>query len=129
MHILIVDDQPYFRITTKLLLRQIPSVLQISEAPDGRDAIEFMNHNQPDLILMDIRMPDIDGIEATRQIKRNSPQTKIIALSYTDFFAEEALTAGADKFVLKIGDSLPLIKEIIRFSDHNIPPADDFIRM
>lgn len=127
MHVLIVDDQPYVRITTKLLLRQIPGVRQINEAHDGRDAIDFMQQHQPDLILMDIRMPGINGIEATRQIKKNNPHVEIIALSYTDFFAEEALAAGADKFVLKTGDSLPLIKEIIRSGGSKIRAADEFI--
>ena len=126
MHVLIVDDQPYFRITTKLLLRQIPGVGQISEAFDGRDALNFIQQHQPDLIVMDIRMPGIDGIEVTRRIKKNYPHIEIIALSYTDFFAEEALAAGADKFVLKTGDSLPLIKEIIRSGGNKIRAADEF---
>lgn len=127
MHVLIVDDQPYARITTKLLLRQIPGIRQISEAVDGRDALEFLQHHRPDIILMDIRMPGIDGIEATRRIKRNNPHIEIIALSYTDFFAEEAVAAGADKFVLKTGDSLPLIKEIIRSGGHKIQATDEYI--
>ncbi len=127
MHVLIVDDQHYVRITTKLLLRQIPSVVQISEARDGREAIQFMKHNQPDLILMDIRMPGLNGIEATRQIKKMKPATEIIALSYTDHFAEEVLAAGADKFVLKIGDSLPLIKEIIRSCGNKKPSSVNYM--
>lgn len=122
MHILIVDDQPYIRITTKMLLKHLPHIKQISEAGNGCEAIQFLEKNQPDLILMDVRMPILDGIEATREIKRKQPQTPIIALSYTNHYETEAIEAGADKFVLKRGDYNNILKEVIRFRHAGLRP-------
>lgn len=101
MQILIVDDQPRARQSLKALLTTWPQVKEIREAATGQEAIHLVEESQPDLVLMDVRMPEMDGVEATRHIKARWPQVKIIVLSmYADYMAD-ALAAGADAFVSK----------------------------
>jgi CheY-like chemotaxis protein len=101
MRILVVDNQPRARQSmTALLGAWYPSV-EVREAADGYEAIRLVKEFQPDVILMDGRMPRMSGLEAARQIKAVSPMIKIIVLSmYPDLLAE-ALEAGADAFVSK----------------------------
>jgi len=74
---------------------------EIHEASDGREALRLAEQLPPDLVLMDVRMPEIDGLEATGQIKARWPQVKVIVLSMYIEHREEALAAGADAFVGK----------------------------
>ena len=101
IQILIVDDQPRARQSLKALLATWPMVGDMREAANGVEALEAIERWQPDLVLMDVRMPIMDGVEATRRIKARWPQIKIIALSMYGDIAAEALLAGADAFVCK----------------------------
>ena len=101
MQILIVDDQPRARQSLKALLATWPQVKEIREAANGQEAVHLVEESQPDVVLMDVRMPEMDGVEATRLIKARWPQVKVIVLSmYADYMAD-ALAAGADAFVSK----------------------------
>lgn len=101
--ILIVDDDPLICQSLKLLLSREPDLSVSATANNGREAVQYCENLPPDLILMDIRMPEMDGIQATREIKSRWPQIKIMML--TTFQDEEnirsALQAGAEGYMLK----------------------------
>lgn len=101
IRVLVVDDQPRARKSLKTLLATWPPVLDVREAADGREAIRLVEESRPDVVLMDVRMPELDGIEATRLIKARWPQVKVIVLSMYPDYAADALEARADAFLNK----------------------------
>ncbi len=105
--ILLVDDHPIFRKGLEHLLAREEDLHIVAEAGNGREAIETAKTIQPDLIVMDINMPDLDGIEATRQIIAEMPETKIVALSVHagKQFIRDMIQAGALGYILK--ESIP----------------------
>ena len=101
LRILIVDDQRRARQSLKALLTTNFKSCEIQEATSGAEALGCLAAGQPDLVIMDARMPGMDGIEATRQLKARAPQVRVIVLSlYADYQAG-ALAAGAEAFVSK----------------------------
>lgn len=101
IRVLIVDDQPRARKSLKALLSTWSEIGEMYEASDGREAVQFVKEHRPDVVLMDARMPKIDGLKATVQIKALRPQVKVVVLSmYLEYHAE-ALAAGADAFIGK----------------------------
>ncbi len=117
IRILIVDDQPRARKSLKALLTTWSRVGEMHEASNGREAVQLAGELQPDVVLMDVRMPEIDGLTATVQIKALWPQVKVILLSMYPEYQGEALAAGADAFVGK-GDAprelLDLLSAVVR---------------
>ena len=103
--ILLVDDHRIVREGLRTLLGQQPDLEVVGEAADGRDAVAQARILRPDVIVMDIAMPELNGVEATRLILAESPQVRIVALSmYADRrFVAEILRAGALGYVLKDG--------------------------
>ena len=101
IQILVVDDQPRARRSLKALLATWPQVEGIREAANGREAVGLVEEYRPDVVLMDARMPEMDGLQATRFIKARWPQVKVIMLSMYADYLDEALAAGADAFVSK----------------------------
>ena len=99
--VLIVDDQPRARQSLKALLATWPVIDETQEAANGQEAIQCIEQAQPDLVLMDARMPVMDGLQATRHIKRHWPQIKVIVLSMYGDYQVDAFAAGADAFVSK----------------------------
>ncbi len=106
--VLIADDQRPTRQGLHALLDQFPGMAWAGEARDGREAVELAAELGPDIVLMDVRMPAMNGLEATRRIKSQRPETKIIVLTMYAEFQEEALAAGADLFLLKGGSTAAL---------------------
>jgi DNA-binding NarL/FixJ family response regulator len=101
IRVLIVDDQQRTRQSLRALLATWPRVEEVQEAANGRLAIGLVERLEPDVVLMDVRMPEMDGLEATQLIKTRWPQVKIIMLSMYTEYIESALDAGADAFVSK----------------------------
>ena len=103
MRILIADDHRIVREGLRSLLDEQPDMQVIAEADNGRDAVERVDELAPDVVVMDVAMPQLNGIEATRRIVRGRPGTKVIALSmHADRrFTAEMLRAGAAGYLVK----------------------------
>ncbi len=101
MKIIIADDQKHMRNGLKAVLSASLPGPQIWEATTGLEAERLADEVRPHLILMDIRMPDRDGLTATRQIKARHPDIRIVVLSFHTERMQDALAAGADAFVSK----------------------------
>lgn len=114
MNIIIADDHPLFRSGVRNLLRTTEDLIVAGEASSGDEALELAAKLDPDLILMDIRMPGINGIEATRLIKEKHPRTEVLILTMfrDDQSVFTAMRAGAKGYVLKDADETELLQSI-----------------
>lgn len=103
IRVLIVDDNELTRTGFRLMLNAEPDITVIGEAPDGADAITASIALRPDVILMDVRMPRLDGIEATRRVTAQRPAPRVLILTTFDLdeYAFDGLAAGASGFLLK----------------------------
>jgi DNA-binding NarL/FixJ family response regulator len=103
VRVLIVDDQPLIRQGFGMILAAQPDLQVVGEAADGEAAIEAVGRLRPDVVLMDIRMPGVDGIETTRRLRAAGSDTRILILTTFghDQYVVEALGAGAAGFLLK----------------------------
>ena len=103
IRVLVVDDQALVRSGFRMILDAQPDIDVVGEAENGRQAIELAAVSSADVILMDIRMPELDGIEATARILAAQPETKILILTTFDLdeYVTRALRAGASGFLLK----------------------------
>lgn len=99
--LLIADDSARTRQSIRALVSTHPAVEALSEAADGCEAVILAETWVPDAVLMDIRMPRMDGLQATRMIKARWPNIKVIILSMYGDYEAQALAAGADAFVNK----------------------------
>ncbi|MFF2325099.1 MULTISPECIES: response regulator [unclassified Streptomyces] len=101
--VLIVDDQPLQRMGYTMLLTDRPDVTVVGEAESGLQAVRMTADLRPDVVLMDVRMPGLDGIEATHRIVASGARSRVIVLTTFDLdeYAYEALRAGASGFLLK----------------------------
>ncbi len=101
MKILIVDDHPRVRASLKALLAAALGRAEVSEAADGAEAIHRIEESYPDLVLMDARMPNLDGIRSTDLIKARWQKIQVIVLSMYAQYQAPALEAGAAVFISK----------------------------
>ena len=103
IRVLLVDDQELVRMGFRMLLEAADEFEVVGEAVDGADAVRRARELAPDVILMDVRMPTLDGIAATSQILAESPSSRILVLTTFDIdkYAFDALRAGASGFLLK----------------------------
>ena len=101
--VLLVDDHAMFRSGLRLLLEKESDLKVVGEAGDGQTSLDLVGELAPDVVVMDISMPDLSGIEATRQILAAHPGTKILTLSIhgEKRFVDDMLAAGATGYLLK----------------------------
>lgn len=115
IRVLIADDQPITRSGLRTLLTLQGNIEVVGEASNGEETIELSTSLQPDVILMDLRMPGVNGIEATRRIHRTSPHIGILVLTVfeDDTSVFPAIRAGAGGYLLKNADQHELLRAII----------------
>jgi DNA-binding NarL/FixJ family response regulator len=114
VRVFIADDHTLFRDGLRALFSSVPDIEVVGEAASGEEIVERVRVVQPDVILMDVQMPHVNGIEATRQITRGNPDTSVIVVTMLDdddsVFA--AMRAGARGYVLKGADQAEMLRAI-----------------
>ncbi|MFJ5276731.1 response regulator transcription factor [Streptomyces parvulus] len=127
IRVLIADDQQMVRQGFTVLLNTQPDIEVIGQAVDGRDAVAKVAEQAPDVVLMDIRMPELGGIEATRMITGATPEISVLVLTTFDLdeYVYEALRAGASGFLLKdaSADQLAEAVRVVAAGDALLAPG------
>ena len=119
IRLLIADDHALVRSGLRSMLQREPGIEIVGEARNGREAVELCRSLRPDLVLMDVRMPDMDGLEATRAIKREHHETGVLMVTMHENrdYMLEATKAGAAGYVLKDASRSELISAVRRVAD------------
>jgi DNA-binding NarL/FixJ family response regulator len=114
MRVLIADDHGIVRSGLRLLLERQPDIEVVAEAADGAEARDLAVRERPDLAILDVKMPKLTGLQATREIKRQAPEVSVLILSMHDDerYLFEALKAGASGYVLKAQADTDLLAAI-----------------
>lgn len=114
IRIIIADDHTIVRSGIRLLLENEPDIEVVGEALDGAQAVELVSRLQPDVVLMDVTMPVMDGLEATCRIKADFPHVQVLILTMhrSEEYFFEMLKAGASGYLLKAADTSDLVKAI-----------------
>jgi DNA-binding NarL/FixJ family response regulator len=125
--VLIADDQALVRVGLHKIVENDPEMTVVGEAADGEDAVATASALRPDVVLMDIRMPVLDGIEATRRIVRAQPSTRVLILTTfgLDSYVYDSLRAGASGFMLKDAtpEAITAALRIVASGDALLAPA------
>ncbi len=116
IRLLIADDHALVRSGLRSMLEREPGIEIVGEARNGREALELCRSLRPDLVLMDVRMPEMDGLEATRAIKRELPETGVLMVTMHENrdYMLEATKAGAAGYVLKDAPRNELLSAVRR---------------
>ena len=119
IRVLLADDEAMIRAGVRAIVQSDPEIEVVAEAADGREAVELVLSHRPDVALLDIRMPRMDGLAATAEIRKVSPETKIVILTTfgEDSYVSQALGDGASGFLLKAGDPRDLIAGVHAVAD------------
>lgn len=115
MRIVIADDHAAVRQGVRELLEEEPGFSVISEAKDGIEAVERSTELQPDILVTDLKMPGLDGIQVTERVRKSSPKTRVIILSmYSNkSYVLRALNAGANGYVLKNSSTYGIVESVL----------------
>ena len=125
VRVFLVDDQQMVRAGFRMLVDSQPDMVVVGEAGDGREAIAALEETRPDVVLMDVRMPRMDGVEATGQIAPRGPRVIVLTTFDLDEYAFAALRAGASAFLLKDAAPPDLLAAIrsVRAGDAVVAPS------
>jgi DNA-binding NarL/FixJ family response regulator len=136
--VLVADDHTLVRAGIRALLEKLPEVEVVAEASDGRDALQMVKTHRPDVVLMDIAMPGLNGLEATRRMVKEFPRANVLILSMhaSEEYVWQALSAGAAGYLLKGAELAELalaIKAVARGETYLSPPISkqvikDYVR-
>jgi DNA-binding NarL/FixJ family response regulator len=121
--IVVADDHPLFRSALRALLEGSEEAEVIAEATDGKETLELSRRLEPDLVLMDVIMPKMDGVAATRAIKAELPQTVVLVMTASEDSEHllSALRAGAGGYVLKSADPEQIIEAVRKALERKVP--------
>lgn len=138
VRVLLADDHTLVRAGIRALLDKLPDVQVVAEATDGRDALSLVKTHQPHVVLMDIAMPGLNGLEATRRMVKEFPRTNVLILSMhaSEEYVWQALRGGAAGYLLKGAELAELalaIKAVTRGETYLSPPISkqvirDYVR-
>ena len=119
IRLLIADDHALVRSGLRSMLQWEPGIEIVGEAHNGREAVELCRSLRPDLVLMDVRMPEMDGLEATRAVKREHPEIGVLMVTMHENrdYMLEATKAGAAGYVLKDASRNELLSAVRRVVD------------
>jgi two-component system response regulator NreC len=114
IRVLLADDHTLLRSGIRALLSDQPDIIVVGEAEDGRQAVKMAKQFRPDVVLMDIAMPMLNGLEATRQIKNSHPEINILVLTMYDHeeYFRQVLEAGASGYIIKRAAASDLVAAI-----------------
>ena len=132
IRILLADDHAVVRQGFRMILAAEPDMVIVGEAANGRDAVELAERLQPDLVVMDVAMPELNGIEATRRLGESSPRTRVLALSMhkDSVYVREILRAGARGYLLKDAfdsDLVAAVRAVARGEGYLSPAVSDAV--
>jgi len=132
IHILLADDHAVVRQGFKMILAAQPDMEIVGEAGNGREALDLAGQLQPDVVVMDVAMPELNGIEATRRLADVSPRSRVLALSMhkDSVYVREILRAGARGYLLKdsiASDLLAAVRAIARGEGYLSPGVSDAV--
>ena len=119
IRVLLADDEPMIRAGMRAILSADREIEVVAEAADGREAIDLTQRHRPDVVLLDIRMPRLDGLTAATEIRRTVPATAVVIVTTfgEDEYIARALSDGASGFLLKSGDPRELIAGVRAVAD------------
>jgi DNA-binding NarL/FixJ family response regulator len=114
VRVVLVDDEAMVRVGLRMVLTAEPDIEVVGEAADGGAAVGVVAQTAPDVVLMDVRMPEVDGIEGARRVLAQSPDVKVVVLTTfdEDEYVEAALRAGVSGFLLKVAPPERLIEAV-----------------
>ena len=130
IRILLVDDHGLFRSGMRSILETQPDIEVVAEAESGEEAVELVRQSPPDVVLMDVHMPGIGGIEATRRVLRAAPEARVIALTALEDepFPRKLLDAGAEGYLTKGCPAEELLKAIRQVVQGERYVSDDVLK-
>jgi len=112
-HLIIADDSPRARDGLRTILTTQPNLEVVGEASQGNEAVLLVEARQPDVVLLDVRMPVLDGVQAARTIKSRWPRIRVVLISLYADYQSQALSAGADAFLVKGCPAAEIITAVI----------------
>ena len=120
LRILLADDHKVVRQGTRALLSTVPEWKIVGEADNGRDAVSLTSELKPDIVILDIGMPELNGLDATRQIKKKLPETEVLIFTgqETEELVHDVFDSGARSYIMKTDAADHLIDAIKALSEH-----------
>ena len=120
LRILLADDHKVVRQGTRALLSTVPEWEIVGQADNGRDAVSLTSELKPDIVILDIGMPELNGLDATRQIKKKSPETEVLIFTgqETEELVHDVFDSGARSYIMKTDAADHLIDAIKALSEH-----------